>query len=277
MTTPTPARPAHKAGLSRIAALALTLLTALLHSPLSTARNDQPGGAPEVAGMASSPAPTTVRVRAAHIAAGGLDYRVESNHYSLEATSIDYQPHDDYTIYDADTRLITDDDLDGFYHHFSLSIDADTLFDHAAVYARVYLSYEGAPWVHYATSDRYPIYADSSSDRFTIETELTDGFATGYYDIRIELFDAASDEWLLSYGPYEDDSLAALPLEDARGDEPVVIVQPVVVATGAEVVIEARGAHTGSMSPAWMLIPAMVSLRCIRRRRPRRGNRLPVG
>lgn len=169
-----------------------------------------------------------------------------------------YVVHEDITIYDASTDLISDFNGDGFYHRFSVTIDADTVFDTSYVYARLYLSFEGGPWNHYATSDNYHIYGDSASDTFVIETELADGFPAGYYDVRIELFDADYDEWLLSYGPYDDASLSALPLEDSYFDDqsPIVIypVETQVVVTG----------HGGSMSWGLLLLPAVISV--LRRR-----------
>jgi len=122
------------------------------------------------------------------------------------------------SIYNATTDLISDFDYDGFYHRFSVAIDADTIHDISYIYAKLYLSYEGGPWNHYATSNAYHIYGDSAQDTFVIETELADGFPTGYYDVRIELYDADHNDWLLSYGPYDDGSLGGLALEDSYYD-----------------------------------------------------------
>ena len=115
--------------------------------------------------------------------------------------------------------MISDLDDDGYYHRFSVAIDADTVYSTSWVYAQLYLSYEGGPWNHYATSSDFHIHGDSAADVFVIETELAEGFPAGYYDIRIELYDANSGEWLQSYGPYDDASLSALPLEDSVYDD----------------------------------------------------------
>lgn len=170
---------------------------------------------------------------------------------SSSVESIDYSSHPDFSLYNADVDLISDFDHDGFYHRFSVSIDADTLYSVAYVYARLYLSYEGGPWNHYATSDAYHIYSDSELDSFVIETELAEGFPAGHYDIRIELFDADTSNWLLSYGPYEDSSLSALPLEDSIYDD----IDPVVhYPVEAEVVVAA----SGSMHAWLLLLPALL-------------------
>ena len=85
--------------------------------------------------------------------------------------------------------------------------------------SKLYLSYEGGPWNYYASSDDFHIHGDSELDIYVVETELAEGFPAGYYDIRIELYDAEYGDWLLTYGPYDDDSLSALPLEDSVYDD----------------------------------------------------------
>jgi len=145
-------------------------------------------------------------------------YREESLPVGIHTDSISYSTGE-ITIFDASTQLISDFDFDGFYHRISVTIDADTIHTTSYVFAKLYLSYEGGPWNHYATSNAYHIYNDSSADSFTIETELADGFPSGYYDVKIELFDADFGDWLLSYGPYDDSSLSSLPLEDSYYDD----------------------------------------------------------
>ena len=146
-------------------------------------------------------------------------FRPESTAVAVYVENISYHYGGDITIYDASTTLISDFDDDGFYHRFSVSIDADTLSSTSWVYAKLYLSYEGGPWNYYASSDDFHIHGDSELDIYVVETELAEGFPAGYYDIRIELYDAEYGDWLLSYGPYDDDSLSTLPLEDSVYDD----------------------------------------------------------
>ncbi len=181
--------------------------------------------------------------------------RVES---SLKALRIAGGANPDFSIYDVSTELISDQDDDSFYHRFSVRIDTDTWFDSAWVYARLYVSYEGGPWSWYATSEDYRISGDSSLDSFVIETELADGFPPGYYDVRIELYDADYGDFLLSYGPYDDSSLAALPLEDSYEDNASGVSVGIGVEVGlpqTEVVIAGAGAFGW-----WLLAPFGVLL-----------------
>lgn len=123
-------------------------------------------------------------------------------------------------VFDATTTLLSDLDNNAHYHRFKVAIDADSSDTHGEwVYAKLYLSLEGGPWNHYATSGDFYIKGQTSLDEFVVETELAEGFPTGYYDIRIELYDANFDDWLDTYGPHDDSSLNAIPLEDAERDD----------------------------------------------------------
>ena len=174
------------------------------------------------------------------------------------------------TLYDASTTLISDFDHDGFFHRFSVTIDADTIYPQAYIFAELYLSYEGGPWNFIAASDSYHIYGDSEHDTFTIETELAEGFAPGYYDIRVELYDADTGYRILSYGPYDDASLSALPLEDSYYDDHVEVIVPI----ESEVVITAAG-HTHGAMGLWLLSIPLLSglLRGIKTRNFRSGDK----
>jgi len=183
-------------------------------------------------------------------------FRMESTIKSLHTVSNTVNYLVDFIIYDATTELISDFNLDGFYHRFNVTIDIDTVYDTAYVYAELFLSYEGGPWNHYATSDNYHIYKDSGLDSFVIETELDGGFPTGYYDIRIEVYDADLNDWLISYGPYDNASLSALPLQDAYIDDSTLIITPV-----ESTVVVAADIHGGAMGWLLLLIPGLIFLR----------------
>lgn len=179
-------------------------------------------------------------------------FRQESTSQSVTADSTSYGSPD-FSIYDASVDLISDFDYDGFYHRFSVSIDADTVFSNAYVYAKLYLSYEGGPWTLYSVSNAYHIYGNSELDSFVVETELADGFPTGHYDIRIELYDADTNQWLVSYGPYDDISLSTLPLEDSYHDD---AYESVYYPVDAEIEVTARG----SMYALLFILPVTLLL-----------------
>jgi len=176
-------------------------------------------------------------------------FRAESKALEKTTAGVSYSHSNDVWIYNATTNLISDFDYDGFHHRFSVSIDADTIYSSAYVYAKLYLSFEGGPWNYYASSQDYSVHSDSDMDIFTIETELAEGFPAGYYDVRIELYEAHSNEWLLNYGPYDDSSLNSLPLEDSYNDDTYININYPVIETGIVV------AGSGSAS-LWLIVVA---------------------
>lgn len=137
-----------------------------------------------------------------------------SQQAAMESTNFDFW------IYDADVELYSDWDNDGYYVGIDLQFDADTVYSAAEVYAVVYLSYEFGPWNEYTATDNFIIYGASGSDAYRIETELLSGYATGDYDLLIELFDAYDGSFVASFGPEDSAALSYLPLEDADLDTP---------------------------------------------------------
>lgn len=134
----------------------------------------------------------------------------------------------DFWIFDARTAIAGDLDRDGFYTRVELDFDADTVYDQAWVYAVLYLSLEGGPWVEYGVTDVFDIYGASGGDTYFFDADLVSGFATGYYDVLIELYDDYDGRLVADFGPAESADLFDLPLESETVDAPV---EPVVIIT----------------------------------------------
>ena len=159
-----------------------------------------------------------------------------------------------FWIYDARTELYFDFDGDGFFTGLDVTFDADTDYVAADVYARLYLSLEGGPWILYYTTDVFTVVGTSGSDDYTVQTDLVDGYPTGYYDVLIELYDRDFDELVAVYGPVENLSLFELPLEDEAADAGIITAPapPVSVSSGG-------GGSTGVI--ALLMATALVWLR----------------
>ncbi len=93
-----------------------------------------------------------------------------------------------FEIYSADVQLLSDLDGDGFHHAFRVFFDVDVDYDGATVYAKLYLSRDGEPWSQYFTTDLFSIFADDEADAYEVETELLEGYATGYYAVLVEIY-----------------------------------------------------------------------------------------
>jgi len=142
-------------------------------------------------------------------------------------------PNTDFWFYAADVELFADNDRDGYFHGIDLLFDADTYFARADVYAVVYLSFEGGPWVEYAVTETFAIFGASSDDEYVIVTELLAGYPSGSYDVLVELFDTWDDSFVADIGPENTSELAFLPLEDSGRDASGIGPTPIVVNHGS--------------------------------------------
>jgi len=128
----------------------------------------------------------------------------------------------EFSIYDAHSHLISDDDFDGFYQTFSVTFDADFYnyhgYDIAEVYAELYLSQNGGPWIHYFTTDNFTLHSDSSTDDYEVITTLYDGYQTDYYDVLIDLYEVGYTDVVATISSDDTDALYALPLESVNFD-----------------------------------------------------------
>lgn len=134
-----------------------------------------------------------------------------------------------FSIFDVSSRLFEDFDYDGFYQTFSVTFDVDVngayLNERADLFAELYLSRDGGPWVHYYTTDVFTIYGDSTQDDYEVLTTLYTGYATDHYDVLIDVYEVGYSDIVATISADETDSLYALPLESSDRDrEPDIIV-----------------------------------------------------
>ena len=135
-----------------------------------------------------------------------------------------------FNIYDAKSYLSEDIDFDGFYRSFSVVFDADVVttdFDDVSeVYAQLYLSRNGGPWVHYFTTENFLIVGESPNDEYEVVTTLLDGYVTDHYDVLVDLYEVGYPDVVATISAFDVNELYALPLESANYDyqEPPVYV-----------------------------------------------------
>lgn len=139
----------------------------------------------------------------------------------MQSRSISYMP--EFSIYNAYTALQDDFDKDGFYQTFSVVFDADIYsydgHDLSEVYALLYLSHDGGPWIHYYTTDNFIIHGDSDQDEYEVMTTLLEGYHPDHYDILIDLYEVGYGDIVATYSSDDNQSLYALPLESADYDQ----------------------------------------------------------
>ena len=113
--------------------------------------------------------------------------------------------------------LLTDEDGDGFAHHFRFSFDPDTTYLSQQLFARVFLTDGSAQWKIFE-SGNFWINGQSGADVYEISTSLNEGYPADAYDLILRLYDPSTGDLLLEWGPLDDSSMDNLFLEDAQAD-----------------------------------------------------------
>lgn len=111
-----------------------------------------------------------------------------------------------------------DHDNDGHYSNFTLSLDIDTSVSIPAIYAVFYLSLESGPWTEYAVTNNFTVHGSGPYDTYTVTADLDYGYPSGYYDQLIEVYDAHTNDLLITYGPNDSHLLQNLPIESRHHD-----------------------------------------------------------
>ena len=138
------------------------------------------------------------------------------------SVSINSNSYREFYIYDGYSAVYDDFDEDGYYQTFNVVFDADVFGQYsneqAFVYADLYLSRNGGPWVHYFSTDVFDIYGDSSDDTYEVLTTLYEGWGSDYYEVLIDLYDVDSNGVVATYSSADTDALYGLPLESSDYD-----------------------------------------------------------
>jgi hypothetical protein len=163
-----------------------------------------------------------------------------------------------YSIAEVFTDLIADDDGDGFYSRFQITIDPDADFDSRLVYAEVWVRARGGEWIKEFVTEDWRVDTSGFADEYVIDADWVSGYPTSYYDVQVDLFDSASGALVASAGSDRDD-FAQIPLEDRSRD-----VRPSSPTPGGGGSSSSREGGGGSMSVAFVL--GLLSLAAVRRR-----------
>lgn len=132
----------------------------------------------------------------------GLDVPIELPGYGIRAVS---------------TTLLVDADRDGHYSTFRVAFDPDADFDGSFVYAVVWVRAQGGEWIEEHVSDDFLVDASGDADLYSFTADWISGYPTAYYDVQIDLHEAASGALVASAGS-ERPELSRVPLEDQSRD-----------------------------------------------------------
>lgn len=133
----------------------------------------------------------------------------------------------DFWISDIGTLLYKDADRDGYFSGFSLTIDADTHYSHAEVYAAIDMQLPQGARERLHTTGTFHLYGNSITDEYRIDVELVQNYPIGHYDLFVNLVDAYDHTVLDTVDASEFSNLAGLPLESEDSDHQPETSHPV--------------------------------------------------
>ena len=172
-----------------------------------------------------------------------------------------------FSIYSAGVELLSDIDRDGFHHAVNVIFDVDVDYDAATLYAKLYLSREGGPWIQYASTDLFDIYGDDSADTYEVTTELIEGYPPGYYSVLVEIY-SLNHSYMVASEILDHNYLGrAVMLEDLQRDE-VIVYEDFEYYEEVEI-IETHGAGSFSLIYWLLLVQVVIAARGILTLSPR--------
>ncbi|MET0534163.1 MAG: choice-of-anchor H family protein [Steroidobacter sp.] len=122
-----------------------------------------------------------------------------------------------YGIGNVSTTLLIDSDGDDHFSRFRISFDPDADFDGSYVYARFWVRPQGGDWIEEHISEDFLVDSSGTADVYSLTADWINGYPTAYYDVQIDLHDAATGALVASAGS-ERAELSRIPLEDQARD-----------------------------------------------------------
>jgi hypothetical protein len=152
------------------------------------------------------------------------------------------------------TSLYIDSDQDGYFSAFTLTIDADTDYSQADVYATIDIQRSGGERESLHTSGTFSIYGNSLTDEYRVDIELIRNYPIGDYDLFINLVDANDHAQVDSVGPTDISNLSRLPLESEDLDNDPAHFVPASPIHTPTINTDIRVVEHAGASSTWILL-----------------------
>lgn len=154
-----------------------------------------------------------------------------------------------YHIGNVSTTLLIDSDVDNHYSRFRITFDPDADFDGTYVYAKFWVRPLGGDWIEEHVSEDFLVDSSGTEDVYSLTADWVSGYPTAYYDVQIDLHDAATGALVASAGS-ERPELSRIPLEDQARDTRVSPPPP--SGGGGDTTSRERGG--GGAVTIWMML-----------------------
>lgn len=154
------------------------------------------------------------------------------------------------------TLLHDDADTDGYYNGFSLTVDADSAYQHIDVYLTIDVQLGGQHRERLHSGSDFTLYRQSLTDGYRIDIDLLRNYPAGHYDLWVELHDAYDHRTLDTVGADDFNNLYSLPLESRDMDYLPANLQAPRPANDDIAVTE----HAGSAGFAMLILMGLISI-----------------
>lgn len=172
-----------------------------------------------------------------------------------------------YAMGNVSTTLLIDSDRDNHYSRFRITFDPDAAFDGTYVYAKFWVRAQGGDWIEEHVSEDFLVDSSGTADVYSLTADWVSGYPTAYYDVQIDLHDAATGGLVASAGS-ERPELSRIPLEDQSRDTRVDVPSP--GGGGGDTTSRERGG--GGAVTLWFLL-GLLALAVMRLRAARQERR----
>jgi hypothetical protein len=159
-----------------------------------------------------------------------------------------------FSIGDAHTTLLIDDDQDGHYSKFEIAFDPNADVQPGNLYARVWIRPQGGEWIQEHVSENFPVDTSGQDDVYAFTADWVSGYPTAYYDVQIDLYDASTDLLVASAGS-ERQEFSRIPLEDQTRDQ-----KPSAPITGGGGAVTSHEHGGGALATTWLVLLALLAL-----------------
>ena len=162
--------------------------------------------------------------------------------------------HRDIWITNIGTLLYKDDDQDGYFSGFSLTIDADTEYSHADVYAAIDVQRPEGERERLHTTGTFSLYGNSIADEYRVDIELVSNYPIGDYDLFVSLVDANNDTIVDQVDAYDMSNLSRLPLESEDVDNDPTPLNPTHPVQAQQINADIRVVEYSGAGSVWLLL-----------------------
>ena len=150
--------------------------------------------------------------------------------------------------------LYVDNDQDGYFSGFSITIDADTDYSQADVYATIDLQRSEGERERLHTTGTFSIYGNSLTDEYRVDIELVRNYPIADYDLFINLVDANDHAVVDRVSAYDMSNLSGLPLESEELDDDPAPIEPATPYQQPTANNDIRVVEYSGASSIWLLL-----------------------